>query len=129
MAAPVPTQIPGPGASAQPHQSTASTALESKGFLRSLFDFSFSSFVTLRVIRVLYVLITIIYSLVAIVAFIVLLAAHKPGTIAAAIIGVPLAYLVYLIFARIMMELLMVVFNIGKDVRTLREHFDVTTLR
>ncbi len=99
----------------------ASDPLEGKGFVRSLYDFSFSSFVTLRVVRVLYVLITIIYSLVALISFVGLLALHKPVDIVLAIVGVPLGYFIYLTVARIMLELLMVVFNIGKDVRAIRQ--------
>ncbi len=102
------------------------SALESKGFFRSLYDFSFSSFITLRVIRVLYVLITIILSLGAAVLFFVLVARHTPASIAVALIGVPLGYLVYLIVARIYLELMMVIFNIGKDVRGLRERAEAS---
>lgn len=100
---------------------SAETALESKGFIRSLYDFSFSSFITLRVIRVLYVLITVVYSLAALFAFVGLLIRHTPGDIALAIIGVPIGYFIYLIVARISLEILMVIFDMGKDVRTIRE--------
>ena len=99
-------------------------ALEEKGFIRSLYDFSFSSFITLRVIRVLYVVITILYSLVALVSFVALLAQHKGPDIVLAIIGVPIAYILYLMFARIGLEILMVIFNLGKDVRAIRERGD-----
>jgi hypothetical protein len=44
--------------------------LETKGFFRSLFDFSFSSFVAMRAITVIYALITVVYSLAAITLFI-----------------------------------------------------------
>jgi hypothetical protein len=104
-----------------PQGSSDDDPLEAMGFIRSLYDFSFSSFVTLRVIRVLYVLITILYSLAAILVFIGALVEHKPADIVFAIIIVPIAYLIYLTFARIAMEILMVLFNIGKDVRSIRE--------
>jgi hypothetical protein len=77
--------------------------------------------VTLRVIRVLSVLITILYSLTAVIVFIGALIEHKPADIIFAVIIVPIAYLIYLTFARIAMEILMVLFNIGKDVRSIRE--------
>jgi hypothetical protein len=99
------------------------------GFIRSLYDFSFSSFVTLRVIRVLYVLITILYSLAAVLVFVGALVEHKPADIVFAIIIVPIAYLIYLTFARIAMEILMVLFNIGKDVRSIRERGERQTQR
>jgi Domain of unknown function (DUF4282) len=96
-------------------------SFEAKGFVRSLYDFKFTSFITLRVIRALYVLITIIYSLGAVVFFIALLVGHTPGGIVIAIIGVPIFYLIYLTLARISLEIVMVVFNIGKDVRAINE--------
>jgi Domain of unknown function (DUF4282) len=117
-----PPGTPTPPSSYQPPSgSSDDDAVESKNFIRSLYDFSFSSFVTLRVIRVLYVLITILYTLVAVIAFIGALIEHKPADILFAIIIVPIAYLIYLTFARIAMEILMVLFNIGKDVRSIRE--------
>jgi len=117
-----PPGTPAPPSSYQPPLgSSGDDALESKGFIRSLYDFSFSSFVTLRVIRVLYVLITILYSVTAAIVFIGALIEHKPADILFAIIIVPIAYLIYLTFARIAMEILMVLFNIGKDVRSIRE--------
>jgi Domain of unknown function (DUF4282) len=106
-----------------PQQQVASSgrAFEEKSFIRSLYDFSFSSLVTLRVIRVLYVVVTALYSLAAVVAFVGLLARHTTTDILVAFVGVPIAYFIYLLFARIMFEILMVVFNIGKDVRAIRE--------
>jgi len=96
-------------------------ALESKGFLRSLFDFSFSSFIARRVVRVLYILITITYSLGALGAFIALLARHTPADIVLAVVAVPLGYILYLTFARITLEVLMVIFGIGEDLREIRD--------
>jgi hypothetical protein len=117
-----------PPSSYQPPQaSNDDDPLEAMGFLRSLYDFSFSSFVTLRVIRVLYVLITILYSLAAVLVFIAALVKHQPADIVFAIILVPIGYLIYLTFARIAMEILMVLFNIGKDVRSIRERGERNT--
>ena len=96
-------------------------SLEEKGFFGSLYDFSFSSLITLRVIRFLYVLITIVYSLAALGLFVSLLVTHTPLGIVIAVVGVPLAYLLYLTVARISLEFLIVIFTIGKDVRSIRE--------
>jgi len=114
-----PPHIPIPQPSARPPQ--VEKALEAKGYIRSLYDFSFSSLITLRVIRVLYILITILYSLGALVVFVSLLTRHSAADIVIAIIGVPIVYFIYLTVARIGLEILMVVFNIGKDVRVIRE--------
>jgi len=86
-----------------------------KGFLASLFDYSFSSFITTRIIKILYVLITIVYSLVAL-AFLAIGISHGPGPAVAAIIFVPIAWLLYMIFARVALEVLIVVFRIGEDI-------------
>jgi hypothetical protein len=94
--------------------------LERKGYLRSLFDFSFSSLITRRVIRTLYILITIVYSLGALVAFAGLVANHTPLGVIVAIVIVPIAYVLYLTVARVMLEVLMVIFDIGADVREIR---------
>ena len=116
---------PAPESSYQPPSGAGGNdSLEAKTFFRSLYDFSFSSFITLRVIRVLYVLITILYTLVALIAIVAALVQHRPAEIVVAIIVVPIVYFIYLTFARIAMEILMVLFNIGKDVRSIRERGD-----
>ena len=92
----------------------------SKGFLKSLYDFSFSSFVTSKVVRVLYIIITILYSLGAIGLFIELIS-RGGASVVVAIIVVPLGYLLYLTLARIGLEFIIVVFRIGEDVRIIRD--------
>jgi hypothetical protein len=94
---------------------------ESGTFIASLFDFSFSSLVTLRVIRVLYVLITILFSLAAIIGILAALVRHTPADIVLAVIIIPITYLIYLTLARIGMEILIVLFNLGRDVRVIRD--------
>jgi hypothetical protein len=94
--------------------------LEHRGYLRSLFDFSFSSLITRRVIRTLYILITIVYSLGALVAFATLVAQHTATDVVLAVVIVPLGYILYLTVARVMLEVLMVIFDIGEDVRQIR---------
>jgi hypothetical protein len=92
----------------------------SKGFLKSLYDFKFSVFVTSKVVRALYIIITILYSLGAVASFIEF--ARRGGVgIILAIIVVPLGYLLYLTLARMLLEFIIVVFRIGEDVRALRD--------
>jgi hypothetical protein len=94
---------------------------ENGTFIAALFDFSFSSLVTLRVIRVLYVLITILLSLAAIIGILAALVRHTPADIVLAVVIIPITYLIYLTFTRIGMEILIVLFNLGKDVRIIRD--------
>lgn len=91
-----------------------------KGFIKSLFDFSFTSFITTKIVRTLYIIITIIYSLVAIAAFIGLLS-RGGGDIAIAVIGVPIAYILYLALARVGLEVIAVVFRIAEHSRDIRD--------
>jgi Domain of unknown function (DUF4282) len=98
-----------------PPQGTAST----KGFLASLFDVSFSSFVTPRVIKVVYIIIMILIGLSAL-AYIIFgfVALHAIG-----IIFVPIAVLVSLIYlavARIGFEIVMIIFRMGDDIHAMR---------
>jgi hypothetical protein len=94
--------------------------VDAKGFFRSLFDVGFTSLITTKIIRFVYTLLLIVYSFVALFFFIVGLASGKPGGIFFALVGVPIAYLIYLVFARIWMEFLIVVFRIGDDVHAIR---------
>lgn len=89
------------------------------GFIRSLFDFKFESYVTTRILRVLYVLVTVLYSLGALVMFLLLLLRGGTIGVLGAVIVVPLTYIIYLATARVFFEVLMVVFRIGEDVHVI----------
>ena len=92
---------------------------DAKGFLASLFDTSFSSFVTPKVIKVVYVIIMIILALETLGYIIFGFAAFK----ALGIIFLPVAVLVGLVslaVVRMGFELVMVIFRIGDDMRALR---------
>jgi len=94
---------------------------EAKGLLRSLFDFQFTSLITIKIIRFVYALIVILYSIGAIFFFIASLARGGVAGVITALILVPLGYLVYLILIRIWMEFLIVVFRIGDDIHAIRQ--------
>ncbi len=93
---------------------------EAKGLLRSLFDFSFTNLITIKIIRFVYALIVVLYTIGAIGLFIAGLASGTAIGVFAALILVPLGYLVYLILSRMTMEILIVVFRIGDDVHAIR---------
>jgi len=94
---------------------------EARGLLRSLFDFQFTSLITTKIIRFVYALIVILVSLGALAVFISSLARGGAVGVFFALIIVPLFYLVYLILIRIWMEILVVVFRLGDDVRAIRQ--------
>ncbi len=93
---------------------------EAKGLVRSLFDFQFTSLITLKVIRFVYLLIVILYTIGAITFFIGSLASGTVTGFLTAFVVIPLGYLIYLIVTRIWMEILIVVFRMGDDVRAIR---------
>jgi hypothetical protein len=101
-----------------PSRTSRATA---KGFVGSLFDFGFNSFVTPKVVKVVYVLIMAGLAL-AEVGY--LLFAFKESTIFGIIsllILCPLSFFVYLALWRILLELFIVIFRISDDLRTIRE--------
>jgi hypothetical protein len=95
-----------------------------KGFIASLFDFGFTSFVTPTVIKVLYIINMVLFGLGALgfVGFAFL--ANPVLGIFALIIAAPLWFFLSLLFYRVYLELFMVVFRIGADIHAIRERGD-----
>jgi uncharacterized membrane protein len=83
-----------------------------KGFLSSLFDVSFSNLITTRVIKVIYILSMILIGLTALV----FVAGAFSNSVAAGLftllILAPLAALLYLIYVRVILEVIICVFRI-----------------
>jgi hypothetical protein len=92
----------------------ASSPMETKGFFAALFDFGFTSFITLKFLRVIY---TILVCLILLTGLIFLVGglSQGGGTAVLVIIAAPLATLLYLIFVRIYMELIAMFFRIGEN--------------
>jgi Domain of unknown function (DUF4282) len=82
-----------------------------KGFLSSLFDVSFSSLITTRVIKVLYILSMIVIG-IATLFFVVAGFAQSGGSGIVALIVAPLVALLYLIYARVLLEVVICLFRI-----------------
>jgi len=83
-----------------------------QGFLGSLFDISFSSLITTKVIKVLYVLSMVIIGLFALVVVVAAFSNSVAGGIVVLLIVAPLAGLLYLIYVRVLLELVIVIFRI-----------------
>jgi len=92
----------------------ATSTMESKGFFACLFDFGFTSFITLKFLRLIYGLLV---GLIILGAVVFLIAGLSQGgaTAALALIGVPAITLVYLVFTRISMEVIALFFRIGEN--------------
>jgi Domain of unknown function (DUF4282) len=93
-----------------------------KGYVASLFDFSFSSFVTPKIIKVLYVLFTIWTALIGIT---ILIVGFKTGGVAGGlftlIIIEPIFLLLTLGIYRVVLEAFMVIFRIYEETKKIRE--------
>jgi Domain of unknown function (DUF4282) len=97
----------------------------SKGFLGSLFDLGFTSFVTPKVIKVLYLLIMIGTIFTALVYSFVAFKVNAALGLGMLFIGAPLFTLIVMAIWRISLEFFMVIFRISDDIRALRERGDL----
>jgi hypothetical protein len=90
------------------------TQIEAKSFFAGLFDFGFTSFVTLKFLRVIY---TILVVAICLMGAVFLLTGFSRGGISAflALVLAPLMTLLYLVFARIWMETIALFFRIGEN--------------
>jgi hypothetical protein len=123
---------PGQGAATPPPQWQASPGAQpaaakaktrsGKGLVGSLFDFSFSSMVTPKIIKALYILFTIWTTLAAIGILVFFIDfGGLQGALAAIIIVDPIFILLSLGVYRIILEAFMVLFQIHGELKTIRE--------
>jgi hypothetical protein len=112
-----------PQQSASP-QRAPQQAAESKGFFGALFDFSFTSFVTTKIIKVLYVLILVLAVVSALVYTIIAFKVSAGFGFLTLVIGDPLFIIIVMAFWRLVLEAFIVVFRISEDIRALRERGD-----
>jgi hypothetical protein len=91
--------------------------MDQKGFLASLFDFSFSEYITMKVIRVLYMLIVILVGIVALFMLLggLMALGSNPVQGLLTIILAPVGFLLYVVMSRVYLELVMVIFKIGDN--------------
>lgn len=90
--------------------------MDQRGLISSIFDLSFTHFITPKIQRFLYALLLVVSGVAAVGVLIAALgmAGGFFGKVGALIVGVPLAGLVFLLMAmyfRVMMEILIVVFK------------------
>jgi Domain of unknown function (DUF4282)/Protein of unknown function (DUF2510) len=88
-----------------------------KGFFNSLFDINFSSLIISRIVKIVYVIAIVLIGLEALVVIIGSLASRNIGVFIAALIIAPIAALFSLIWIRILLEIVIIIFRIGEDVR------------
>jgi hypothetical protein len=100
-------------------------AADARSFLRALFDFGFTSFVTPKVIKALYVLIAIGTAVSALVFTIYAFRASTAFGVVTLVFADPLFILIVLAIYRIALEFFMVTFRVAEDIRALRERGDL----
>jgi Domain of unknown function (DUF4282) len=120
---------PGPGGQASSGRPAFATqqfpAGEPKGFLGALFDFSFTSFVTPKVVKVLYILIVVVVGLSAVGFALSVLATNVGLGLIVLLVVAPLYFLVVTALYRITLEFFMVIFRMAQDIRAIRERGDL----
>jgi hypothetical protein len=95
--------------------------MEARGFFQSLFDYSFSSFITARLIKVLYILSTILVGIYTLALVVILFNASSIAGVFGLIVVAPLFFVLAMIYVRVFLELLIVIFRIHEDVRAINE--------
>ncbi|MGZ4437659.1 MAG: DUF4282 domain-containing protein [Nocardioidaceae bacterium] len=93
---------------------TTTYQTEVKGFFRSLVDFNFTSFITLKFLKVYYAIAFGLIMLLGLIFFVAFLA-RGGAFVVLAIIGVPLLTLFYLILTRMGLEMTALFFRIGEN--------------
>ena len=87
--------------------------MDTQGFLGSIFDFSFTEFITIRIIKFLFIL-GIIFAAIGTLVLIVTGFSNGIGAGILSLILSPLIFLVYVLLARVWCEMILVLFRIAE---------------
>lgn len=99
----------------------ASQADQAKGLFASLFDFNFTSFITLKFLKVIYIILMAIIGLGAVIMFFGLLVSGTAAGVLGAIFLVPILAFLYLLIVRVYLESLALFFRIGENTQAIRQ--------
>lgn len=95
-------------------------ATGSKGFLASLFDFSFTSFVSTKLVKFLYVLVVLGAAAYALVLLAVGFRISAAAGLIFLITVCPLVFLFIVAIYRVALELMIVIFRMAEDLREIK---------
>lgn len=95
-------------------------ASEEKGFFAALFDLSFSSFVTTRLIKLLYILIIVLAGLAGLGVIGASIQRGPLGLLVGLIVGGVMFFL-WVLMGRVWLKLIIVMFRIAEHVRNIAE--------
>lgn len=88
--------------------------MDTQGFLGSIFDLSFTEFITIRIIKFLFIL-GIIFAAIGTLLLIVTGFSNGIGAGILSLVLSPLIFLVYVLLARIWCEMIIVIFRIAEN--------------
>ena len=92
-----------------------------RGFFGKLFDFSFETFITPSIIKILFMLILAVIALGALGMIIVAFSQSVAAGLGMLIIGVPIGGFLYILFARVWLEIVVVLFRIEENTSVMAE--------
>ncbi len=95
--------------------------MDPKGFFASLFDFSFSSFVTTKIIKVLYILAIIGAGIGALFVLFTGFASGRFFGVLFSFVLAPLYFVLGVILARVWLEIVIVLFRIAENTQKLAD--------
>jgi hypothetical protein len=87
-----------------------------KGFFGRLFDLSFTEFVTPSIIKLIFIIGIVLAALMSLLVF-ATFANQGGGAIVAGIVLAPLVFFVYVLFARVLSEVYLILFRIEENTR------------
>ena len=99
-----------------PASPTPPPASSSKGFFGRLFDLSFSEFVTPSIIKLIFIVGIVLAALMSLVVF-AAFANQGGGAVVAGLVFAPLVFFVYVLFARVLSEVYLILFRIEENTR------------
>jgi len=93
-----------------------------KGFLGSLFDVSFTSLVTTRIIKVLYILVLIGVAVLALVYTVIAFQVSAGLGILTLLVLAPLGSLLSIVYSRVLLEAVIALFRIMENTQAMAQH-------
>jgi Domain of unknown function (DUF4282) len=115
----------GEPAPAQYQQQPGYSSAQAKGFLGSLFDFGFNNFIAPKLVKAIYIVLVVVLSIGGVIEAIAAISLMASGG-AAVLLGLlllvltPVLWLLGLMIYRVMLELMIVLFKISEDLRSIR---------
>lgn len=101
-----------------------SRPVKTNNLVADLFDFQLERFVSVSYFKLLYAITVILWTIVAVIAMIYVLVNAQyvsGGILFLFILGIPTLYFLLLIYTRMSIELIVNFFQIGKDIKELKE--------